>query len=157
VIVKLIITPVTFLLFFTACSRLPPLTSEVLIQAEQKWAMHRPDTYRLVLDMSGDRVETGKFEVQVRSNKVESIRRNGVTISPNLGQDYSMEGLFHILEQELGLAEKPTMLGAPDGYAVYTNARFDETTGRLIRYRRTVGGASNSIDINVLEFQPESN
>lgn len=119
--------------------------------------MHRPDTYRLVLDMSGDRVETGKFEVQVRSNKVESIRRNGVTISPNLGQDYSMEGLFHILEQELGLAEKPTMLGAPDGYAVYTNARFDETTGRLIRYRRTVGGASNSIDINVLEFQPESN
>jgi len=119
--------------------------------------MHRPDAYRLVIDMSGDRVETGRFEVQIRSNKVAGIRRNGVPISPNLGQDYSMEGLFHILEQELGLAEKPAMLGAPEGYTVYTNARFDDTTGRLIRYRRTVGGASNSIDINVLEFQPDSN
>jgi len=157
VIVKRIITSVVCLLFFSACSRLPPLTNEVLIQAEQKWAMHRPDAYRLVIDMSGDRVETGRFEVQIRSNKVAGIRRNGVTISPNLGQDYSMEGLFHILEQELGLAEKPAMLGAPEGYTVYTNARFDDTTGRLIRYRRTVGGASNSIDINVLGFQPDSN
>jgi hypothetical protein len=157
VIVKQIITSLAFLLFFTACSRLPPLTSEVLLQTEQKWAMHRPDAYRLVIDMSGDRVEAGKFEVQVRSNKVAGIRRNGVTISPNLGQDYSMEGLFHMLEQELGLAERPTMLGAPVGYAVYTNARFDDTTGRLIRYRRTVGGASNSVEINVLEFQPDSN
>jgi hypothetical protein len=155
--VKQIITSLAILLFFTACSRLPPLTSEVLLQAEQKWAMHRPDSYRLVIDMSGDRVETGKFEVQVRSNKVAGIRRNGVTISPNLGQDYSMEGLFHILEQELSLAEKPTMLGAPEGYGVYTNARFDDMTGRLIRYRRTVGGTSNSIEINVLEFQADSN
>jgi hypothetical protein len=119
--------------------------------------MHRPDTYRLVIDMSGDRVETGKFEVQVRSNKVAGIRRNGATIAPNLGQDYSMEGLFHMLEQELGLAARPTMLGAPEGYAVYTNAIFDDTTGRLIRYRRTVGGTSNSVEINVLEFQPDSN
>jgi hypothetical protein len=150
-------TSLAVLIFFTACTRLPPLMSEVLLQAEQKWTMHRPDSYRLVIDMSGDRVEAGKFEVQVRSNKVADIRRNGVTISPNLGQDYSMEGLFHMLEQELGLAEKPTMLGAPEGYAVYTNARFDDMTGRLIRYRRTVGGTSNSIEINVLEFQPDLN
>jgi hypothetical protein len=157
VIVKQIITSFAVLLFFTACSRLPPLTSEALLQAEQKWAMHTPDSYRLVIDMSGDRVETGKFEVQVRSNKVAGIRRNGVTISPNLGQDYSMEGLFHMLEQELSLAEKPTMLGAPEGYGVYTNARFDDTTGRLVQYRRTVGGTSNSIEISVLEFKSESN
>jgi hypothetical protein len=119
--------------------------------------MHRPDTYHVVIDMSGDRVEAGKFDVQVRSSKVASIRRNGVALSPNLGQDYSMEGLFHMLEQELGLAERSAMLGAPEGYTVYTNARFDDTTGRLIRYRRTVGGTSNSVEINVLEFQPDSN
>jgi hypothetical protein len=39
---------------------------------------------------------------------------------------------------------------------VYTNAKFDDMTGRLIRYRRTVGGTSNSIDINVVEYQPKS-
>ncbi len=102
--------------------------------------------------MSGDRVETGKFEVTVEDGKVTSLRRNGLSISPNSGQDYSMEGLFHVLQQELGLAEKPAMLGAPEGYSVYMNARFDDQTGRLVEYRRTVGGASNSIEIKVLEF-----
>jgi hypothetical protein len=157
VFVKQIVTCVASLLLFTACSRLPPLTNEVLSQAEQKWAMHNPDSYRLVIEMSGDRVQTGRFEVLINSNKIASIRRNGVTISPNPGQDYSMEGLFHMLEQELGLSEKPTMLGAPDGYSVYTSAKFDEETGRLIRYRRTVGGTANSIEVNVLEYQPNSN
>ena len=102
--------------------------------------------------MSGDRVETGRFEVEVRSGQTVSLRRNGLVIRPNSGQDYTMEGLFHMLSQELGLAEKPAMMGAPPGYAVYTTAKFDEATGRLIRYRRIVGGASNAIDVNVLEY-----
>jgi hypothetical protein len=73
-------------------------------------------------------------------------------IRPDAGQDYSMEGLFHMLVQELGLSEKPTMLGAPPGYSVYITARFDDTTGRLVHYRRIVGGTSNSIDVNVVEY-----
>jgi hypothetical protein len=64
-----------------------------------------------------------------------------------------MEGLFRVLEQELSLAEKPTMIGAPEGYSVYTNAKFDDTTGRLIRYRRIVGGTSNAIEVNVREYE----
>jgi hypothetical protein len=63
-----------------------------------------------------------------------------------------MDGLFHMLQQELGLSEKPSMLGAPEGYSVYTTARFDDTTGRLIRYRRIVGGTSNSIEVAVEEY-----
>ena len=135
-----------------ACGRLPALTPGILSQAEQKWDAHKPAAYRLVVEMSGDRVETGRFEVEVRSGKVLSLRRNGLVIAANSGQDYSMEGLFHVLAQELGLAEKPTMLGAPDGYLIYTTAKFDDATGRLIRYRRIVGGASNSIEVNVAEF-----
>ncbi len=135
-----------------ACSRLPILTPEILSQAEQKWSAHKPVFYRLVVEMSGDRVETGRFEVDVHSGEVVSLRRNGLVIRPNPGQDYSMDGLFHMLEQELGLAEKPSMLGAPAGYSVYTTAKFDGATGRLIRYRRIVGGASNSIEVNVVEY-----
>ena len=67
-----------------------------------------------------------------------------------------MEGLFRMLQQELGLAEKPAMLGAPPGYAVYTNAQFDENTGRLIHYRRLVGGASNSIDLKIVEYDDKA-
>ena len=116
----------------TACSRLPALTPDILAGAQQKWSAHKPASYHLVVEMSGDRVEAGRFEVDVRSSQVTSLRRNGLVIPANSGQDYSMEGLFRMLQQELGLAEKPAMLGAPPGYSVYTTARFDEMTGRLI-------------------------
>jgi hypothetical protein len=135
-----------------ACSRLPALTADTLSRAEQQWDAHKPQAYRLVIEMSGDRVETGRFEIEVRAGQAVSLRRNGLVIRANAGQDYSMDGLFQMLKQELGLAEKPATLGAPPGYAVYTNARFDGTDGRLIRYRRIVGGASNSIEVKVLEY-----
>ena len=66
-----------------------------------------------------------------------------------------MEGLFRMLEQELGLAEKPAMLGAPPGYSVYTTAEFDTNTGRLIQYRRVVGGTTNSIDVKIVEYDDQ--
>ena len=135
-----------------ACSRLQPLTAEVLTQAENKWRGHRPEFYRIVIEMSGDRVQNGRFEVAVRGGQVVDLKRNGLVVRA-AGQDYSMDGLFHMLEQELGLAEHPASLGAPEGYSVYLNARFDEMTGRLIRYRRVVGGTSNSIEVNVVEFK----
>jgi len=141
------------LLLIAACNRLPTLTPQILEQAEQKWASQQPGSYCLVIEMSGDRIETGHFEVQVRSGQVVSLRRNGLILQPSRGQDYTIEGLFHVLEQELGLAEKPAMLGAPEGYSVYTTAKFDKSTGRLIHYRRIVAGTSNSIDINVIEYE----
>jgi len=144
------------LFVIAACSRLPALTPSILEEAEHKWQAHRPDFYRLVIDMSGDRVETGRFEAIVRSGHVVSLRRNGLIIMPGRGEEYSMEGLFRMLQQELGLAEKPAMLGAPPGYAVYTNAQFDENTGRLIHYRRLVGGASNSIDVKIVGYDDKA-
>ena len=129
------------------------MTPELLNQAEQKWKAHQPAAYRLVIEMSGDRVETGRFEAAIRDGQVVTLRRNGLGVTLQRGRDYSMEGLFQLLRQELGLAEKPAMLGAPPGWAAYLQARFDENTGRLIRYRRSVGGASNSIDVRVVEFE----
>ena len=135
------------------CSRLDTLTPEGLDQAEQKWKAHPPAAYRLVIEMSGDRVETGRFEAEILGGQVVSLRRNGLVITPGQGQDYSMEGLFQMLKQELALAEKPSMLGAPSGYSVYAQALFDEDTGRLIRYSRSVGGTSNAVDIKVVEYE----
>ena len=48
------------LVLLAACNRLPTLTTQILEQAEQKWAAHKPGMYSLVIEMSGDRVETGK-------------------------------------------------------------------------------------------------
>jgi hypothetical protein len=143
----------TVLLFVAGgCGRLPALTADILMQAEQTWKAHEPGSYRLVIEMTGDRVEESRYEVEVRSGATVSLRRNGLPIRANPGQDYSMNGLFRMLEQELGLAGNPATIGAPPGYSVYTTARFDPLNGRLIRYRRIVGGASNSIDVRVVEY-----
>jgi hypothetical protein len=136
----------------SGCSRLDTLTPQLLEQAEQKWKTHEPDAYRLIIEMSGDRVETGRFEAAIRGGQVVTLRRNGLGVTLQRGQDYSMEGLFQMLRQELGLAENPAMLGAPPGYSVYLQARFDDSTGRLVRYRRSVGGTSNAIDVNVVDY-----
>jgi hypothetical protein len=143
-------------LFACACTRLDTLTPELLNQSQEKWKAHQPVAYHLVIEMSGDRVQTGKFEVMVRAGQVVSLRRNGLIITPGSGQDYSMDGLLRMLMQELGLAEKPALLGAPGGYSAYLQARFDPDNGRLILYRRSVGGTSNSIDVRVTEYEPNA-
>jgi hypothetical protein len=145
-------TALVLTLLITACSRLSTLTPESLATAESKWNASRPALYRLVIEMKGDRVEREQFQVIVRDSKVESISRNGQPVSETAGEDYSMDGLFHILHQEMGLSQKPALLGAPEGYSAYLMADFDEKTGRLVAYRRTVGGTSNTIDIKVLQF-----
>ena len=145
-------TALLAILLISACSRLSTLTPESLATAEAKWNASRPALYRLVIEMKGDRVERQQFQVIVRDGKVESISRNGQPISGSSGEDYSMDGLFHILHQEMGLAKTPSLLGAPGGYSAYLMADFDAQTGRLVAYRRTVGGTSNTIDIKVLEF-----
>ena len=145
------------LLALVACSGMSALTDMSLRDAEEKWVMSKIMSYRLVVEMEGDRVEREEFEVVVRDGAVASLKRNGQATTSAASQDYSMNGLLKILHQEMGLAEKPSVLGALAGYSAYLMARFDETTGRLLRYRRTVGGASNTIDITVREFelQPE--
>jgi hypothetical protein len=82
------------------------------------------------------------------------LLRNGKPVSPgDGGQDYSVDGLFHVLDQEIDLAKKPEILGAPPGYASYPMAQFDTTTGRLLQFQRSVGGARNSIAIQVKAFE----
>jgi hypothetical protein len=141
-------------LFLAACARLEPLTFEALQAAEQRWRSFNPGLYRLVVEMEGDRIEPGRFEIRVAGDGV-SIRRNGEVIVPQRPEDYSMDGWFRMLRQELDLAGNAQLLGAPEGYSSYPMARFDEQTGRLVRFQRSVGGTQNSISIDIVEFEVE--
>ena len=145
------------LVLLAGCSRLNNLTADQLNQSEQKWVSSKPASYQLTIEMNGDRVEKEEFEVVVRSGQIASLRRNGVDVKPGETQDYSMDGLFRMLRQELDLVQKPAVLGAPEGYSAYPMAQFDDRTGRLIEYQRTVGGTSNTIHIRVLRFEPQAN
>jgi hypothetical protein len=125
----------------------------MLEEAEAKWKAVKPPNYRLVVAMTGDRVERGEFDVTVEGGAVTALKRNGTAVSLSAGQDYSMEGLFRIIHLEVDLAKNPVLLGAQPGYSVYLMGRFDSRTGGLLHYRRAVGGISNSIDIEVLSFE----
>ena len=87
------IAPVLLFIALTACSRLEPLTPESLENAQTKWQASKPGQYRLVLEMGGDRVEAGRYEVNVSGEEV-TLRRNGEVILLERPQDYSMEGWF---------------------------------------------------------------
>jgi len=143
---------VVALLCLGACSGLSTLTPEILDQAEAKWNKGKPASYRLVVSMEGDRVERGEFDVEVENGVVTSLKRNGQVVNLRSGEDYSMDGLFKIIRNEMDLAKNPATFGAPAGYSAYLMGSFDND-GRLRHYRRAVGGISNSIDIQVLSFE----
>jgi hypothetical protein len=145
------------MLLLAGCSRLNILTPDLLNQSENKWISSRPVSYQLTIEMSGDRVEKEEFDVSVRAGQIERLRRNGLDVKPGETQDYSMDGLFRMLHQELDLVQKPAVLGAPEGYSAYPMAKFDDRTGRLIEYQRSVGGTSNAIRIKVLQFAAQPN
>lgn len=144
--------PLIGVLLLGSCSGLSTLTPEMLNQAEAKWNEGKPSSYKLVVSMEGDRVERGEFEVEVQNGVVRSLKRNGQAVNLKSGEDYSMDGLFKMVRNEMDLAKNPSTFGAPTGYSAYLMARFDRT-GRLQQYRRAVGGISNSIDIQVISFE----
>jgi uncharacterized protein DUF6174 len=127
----------------------------MLDQAEAKWNKSKPASYRMVVSMEGDRVERGEFDVEVENGVVTSLKRNGQLVNLKSGEDYSMNGLFNIIRNEMELAKNPATFGAPVAYSAYLMASFDDT-GKLRHYRRAVGGISNSIDIQVLSFEAKS-
>lgn len=134
------------------CSRLSDLTEESLLSAEERWRAAGIDSYRMVLDVQGDRVGRERFDVVVRHGDVDTLLRNGIAVTSGRPGDYSVSGLFEMLRRERELAERPSLLGAPAGYRAYLKARFDPPTGRLLEYDRSVGGASNRISIRVRTF-----
>ena len=152
---RVFLLSLTLAFLSSGCLGLDVLTEATLGDARAQWNANAPGLYRVVVEMSGDRIETGIFEALVRDGNVVSLKRNGQVILPERGQDYSIEGLFRILDQELALAQEPALLGAPAGYAAHLLARFDSETGRLERYRRTVTGIDNNIEIEVLEYEPQ--
>jgi hypothetical protein len=144
-------------LLLTSCSGLSTLTPQMIDQAEKQWNATKPPSYQLVVTMSGDRLEKSEYDVHVENGVVTGLTRNGKGVNSFQGQDYSMDGLFRIIREEMDLSHTPGKLGAPEGYTAYLMAEFDSKTGRLLKYRRSVGGGvSNTIDIVVQKFEPQT-
>ncbi len=116
---------VLILLLICGCARLSDLTPDALRAAQTQWEKSGPASYHMVVETSGDHMDTSKYEVTVRAKAVVKLERNGSPLQPEAGgNSYTVEGLFHTLDQEIDLKGKPQLLGAPPGYASYPDGKF---------------------------------
>ena len=151
---KPLILSILLLTLNAACARLPELTPDALQAAQARWEKSGPSSYRMAVETDSDRMEPSKYEVTVMAKTIVKLERNGSPLEPDAGSSsYTVEGLFHTMDQEIDLATKPQLLGAPPGYSSYPMASFDPETGRLVRFQRSVGGTKNSIEIKVSNFE----
>ncbi|MBI2962796.1 MAG: hypothetical protein HYY35_03515 [Deltaproteobacteria bacterium] len=129
-----------------------PLTESALAAAERRWEAHGSDSYHLVVRVRAPRTNPAVYDVVVAGGKVASTERDGRSVSPGETEDYSVSGLFRLLRRDLGLADVPHVRDTPP---IDLRAQFEAETGRLVRYRRTVGTARRRVLlIEVLKYEP---
>jgi len=131
-----------------------PVTATTLAEAERRWEASGVGSYRLVVRVRAPRFAVAVYEVVVADGRLVAVARDGRSIAPEDARhyDYSVAGLFRLMRDDLRLADVPRIGDTPP---VDLRARFAPDTGRLVRYRRTVGSARRRVlMVEVLEYRP---
>jgi hypothetical protein len=131
-----------------------PLTARALDEAQQRWRAHGSASYHLVVRVRAPRYEAAVYDVVVTGGEVTAVEHDGRRLrAEDASQhDYSVPGLFALLREDLRLADVPLIGDTPP---VDLRAYFERDTGRLVRYRRTVGSARRRVLlVEVLEYEP---
>jgi hypothetical protein len=128
-----------------------PVTAATLAAARQRWESRGADAYRLLVRVRAPRFAVAVYEVVVVGGQVMEVVHDGREVRPeDAGHDYSVAGLFALLQEDLSLVDQ-----VGDTPALDLRARFEPETGRLVRYRRTVGSTRRRVLlVEVLEYQP---
>jgi hypothetical protein len=131
-----------------------PLTETTLARARQRWEAHGSDTYRLVVRVRPPRANPEEYEVAVAGGALVEVARDGTSLGHDEAahHDYSVPGLFELLREDLRWTSVDRIGDVP---AVDVRAYFDPETGRLVRYRRTVGTSRRRVLlVEVLAYEP---
>ena len=149
------LTPLLALLAMTlSCAKGGPLTSADLSEARARWGAKGPASYQLVLEIAGDNVETGLFDIEVQQGKIVKASRNGSNLATT-DSFYTIPGLFHFLDNELELGKEPgRYFGAAPDARIYMRAHFDPSLGYPTRYLRTITETRHNITVEVKRFAP---
>ncbi len=148
------------LFLLSACSGLgpppmEPLTASTLEAARRRWEANGADSYHLVVRVRAPRVRTPTlYDLVVAGDRLVRVARNGEVLSPGTAAryDYSVPGLFALLGDDLKLVDVGGRGGTPP---IDLRVRFEPETGRLVRYRRSVGGARRRVLlVEVLAYEP---
>ena len=131
----------------------PVLDAARLAAAQARWETRGPQDYDVTVDVHADRLGDARYDLAVRGGSVVGATRDGAPAT-GAGDSWSGAALFTMFERELERARQPRAgFGAPAGSRAYLFAAFDRDTGRPLRYRRVVGGASTGVEIRVVHFQ----
>jgi hypothetical protein len=131
-----------------------PLTAGTLAEAERRWEARGADAYHVVVRVRAPRFAVAVYDVVVADGRPVRIEHDGRILRPEevRHHDYSVSGLFALLRDDLQLAGVRPIGDVPP---VDLRARFEPDTGRLVRYRRTVGSARRRVlTVEVLEYEP---
>jgi hypothetical protein len=127
------------------------LTSEKLEAAMERWKQHGPSDYLMTYTRKiGEGGEPDTFVVKVRNKKAVEVRMNGEPLRDEHGvaivddrlQYHRMEALFRDIERFLEM-------DAREGKTNYNVAIFDEQTGALRKFIRSVRATRQHVDEEV--------
>ena len=134
--------------FFVIREPMELLTRDALAVARSRWDEAAVTAYDIRYLMNGD-----EYGVQVRDGVVSEVSVNGVRPVGSDWRNYSVGGLFDMLEMETENVMGPAGPFAGRKNAVVAKVEFDEVLGYPKRYLRS-GGGMRPACVEVIEFTP---
>ncbi|MEZ4272038.1 MAG: DUF6174 domain-containing protein [Myxococcota bacterium] len=135
------------------CAKGEPLTLTAIQDAQARWEARGLHSYRMVLEIDGDLIDSGRFEVEVRHDKITRLTRNQVAVASR-DPFYTVDGFFKFLRDELEMAADPARYWqASPGTNIHQRAHF-HAWGYPTRYLRAVVGTKQNITVVVKDVQP---
>ena len=135
------------------CAKGEAFSPQDLTKAHNQWKQKGFQSYALTLEITGDRIETGLFEIEVNQGEIIKATRNGDNLATT-DRFYTIEGIFQFLGNELELGKEPERyFGAGPGARIYMRAHFDPELGYPTRYLRAVTDTKHNITVEVKELK----
>ena len=133
--------------FFVAREPTEQLTIELLASARQRWRLAKIADYDLQYRMHGS-----EYSVRCRDGTVIETRVDGNPAMSLDLSDYSVEGLFDILELDLENLADPNGPFGRTAQQVIVRVRFNREFGYIERYLRS-GGMVRGATIGLISFR----
>ena len=138
-----------FCMILVGCSEKEPLVRSALEAGERRWETKGRSDYKLHIEISGDKIESGKFVAEIKNKKLNSVTRNGKTLTKP-DNFYTIEGLFKFLHDEIDLGRSPARyFNAPADSKVHQFMLLDKELGYPKRYVRSIFGTEHNISLEI--------